>query len=341
MQALNNTFSRSISYTGEIVLIDGLTGSGKTIAMRCFSAVKNSHPPIFKYVLEQVCIANYFGKISKDAGVSLVKLIIDQAKYDLAISREINFRFADLSSILKFPNRLRYLQNLFKDDTQIKPESFMKILPIVVHQLHKTSFLIDEALDTKPKRIICMRHPIYLYDHWLSYLHNHGKNPRDFTLTFAYGSEELPWFSFEQKKLYSKSNNEDRTAIAIASLTNHFLDFVSIMDDENTIVMDFEKFVLMPETYINNFHKKISNLDFSQISYILKKEQIPRKSISDGKSMKIYKRYNSEILKSGLENSIEFNSHNTRINKMLSKPVRTFFQKSCERYISTFGNWNY
>ena len=98
-------WSRQASFPGQIVLLDGLTGTGKTMLMRLIDSYKNVSPPRFDYQLEQICIGISENRIEISAGIQLLQLLIDQRQYDAKLSREVNFRPDDLSSIFKVYKR--------------------------------------------------------------------------------------------------------------------------------------------------------------------------------------------------------------------------------------------
>jgi hypothetical protein len=195
------TFSREWyrenSFPGEIVLLEGLTGTGKTMLMRIIDSYEDVSPPRFDYQLEQICIGISEKKIDILAGIQMLQLVIDQRQYDAKLSREVNFRPSDLSSILKSTKRNQYLKRLLSDDlirsiaelNEGKEKFFL-----VVHQLLDTSIVLDEIPNKSVKRVLATRHPYYLFDHWASYSNMHGSSPKDFTISLnSYTSQNLPY----------------------------------------------------------------------------------------------------------------------------------------------------
>jgi len=157
-------WTRDLSFPGEIVLLDGLTGTGKTMLMRIIDSYESVSPPRFDYQLEQICIGISEHKIEPRAGTQLLQLLIDQRQYDLTLSRELNFRPSDLSSILKSNKRNTYLGRLLSSDV-IKSMEILKHgkekLFFVVHQLLETSTILDRLPNKSLKRVLATRHPFY------------------------------------------------------------------------------------------------------------------------------------------------------------------------------------
>ena len=106
-------FTRSLNLCNQIVILDGLTGTGKTMfapLINSFERVQNSR---FEYMIEYLCISSKKEKIKSDAASSMLNLLADIKYYDGAISREVNFRPSDLSSVFSGPNWYQYLKQLF------------------------------------------------------------------------------------------------------------------------------------------------------------------------------------------------------------------------------------
>lgn len=336
---MKTIFSRNNSFCGKTLLIDGMTGTGKTLILKLLSSLRNSHPPVFKYVLEQICIAHYYKKISTDAAVNIIKLIIDQSRYDLSISREINLRFRDLSSILKSPNKYSYLKGLLLDDSDLHNSKIEKTLPIIVHQLHQSSKVIDLSTESPIYRIICVRHPLYLFDHWNSYVSNHGANPRDFTMTVKFEEHDIPWFINYDMKKFAKSDSADKSAISISLLSKAFQNFVRNNRDSKLVVIDFEKFVLKPYSYLAPLESVLGTLDFYKIKKIFKREKIPRSVVSKGRNLSIYRRYSANLISTEFDNKREYLGHKNRVNKLISRDVVDKFMEACNDYEKTYGLW--
>ena len=70
-------------------------------------------------MIEYLCISAQKSKISKDAPNSLLNLLADLKLYDGMISREVNFRPSDLSSVFNSSKGKTYLKQLFQQDGEV------------------------------------------------------------------------------------------------------------------------------------------------------------------------------------------------------------------------------
>lgn len=106
----NNTFKNPI------LLIDGHGGSGKSKVSRileCFDGVeKSKEDETFHMILH----LHRIGKIEDDVAKVMLTTIIDRLTYNQLISREINFKPSDATSILKHPYPLEYIKRIFYKD---------------------------------------------------------------------------------------------------------------------------------------------------------------------------------------------------------------------------------
>jgi hypothetical protein len=332
--------SRKETYPGGLVLIDGMTGTGKTIFTKLFDLSDDMNFTKFNYNLEQICVLAGLNMMNKDAAISQIKLITDLDRFNFSISREINLRFLDLSSIWKSRKRIKYIYQLFSSK---EPEQVLlkhpKDLVYIVHQLLDYSNLLEEAYPNKIRNILCMRHPIYLFNHWNSYVDNHGVNPRDLTILKDFKNKDMPWFISRFEKEFSKSDSHNKAAIAITELTLRSLDFIKRKKGEsNFIIIDFEKFVLNPDKYVLQI-KEVFDIKAHKIKKCLEKENVPRIHINSSAQKKIYKRYFSDNLKTELSHKEDYVFLKNQIKSQVNEKIWAEFEKSIQEYEKEFGLW--
>lgn len=332
--------SRKETFPGGVILIDGMTGTGKTIFTKLFDLSEHMNFTKFNYHLEQICILAGLNMINKDAAISQIKLITDLDRFNFSISREINFRVSDLTSIWRSQKRIRYFYQLIskKEPDQALLES-PKDLVYIVHQLLEYSNLLEETHPNNVKNIFCMRHPIYQFNHWNSYVGNHGRNPRDLTILKDFDNKDIPWFICKFEKEFSNSDNPNKAAIAITELTTRSLNFIRSKNRSNNfIVIDFENFVLEPELYINRI-SQVFKLEKSKIIKILKSENIPRRHINSSVQKNVYKRYYSSNLNTELSHKEDYIFLKNQIKSQVSENIWEEFDKIIQEYEEEFGLW--
>lgn len=331
-------WSRKNSFQGKILLLDGLSGTGKTMLMRLIDSYEDVSPPRFDYQLEQICIGLSENKIEISAGIQMLQLLIDQRQYDAKLSREVNFRPSDLSSIFKSTKKYLYVRRLFGNKISRNLESLIEGVEqifFVVHQLLDTSMILDEVPNKSVKRVLTVRHPYYLFDHWASYSGTHGNSPNDFTITLN-KTYSAPWFIKKSPEMFYLHSAEDKAALAISELTHRQINYLKGKPD--VLVIDFEKFVLSP----NNYLEKLSNLigtNSNGISRKLKSENLPRKHINNSTQKAIYRRYRSNLLTDHLSHKEDYLKLRERISHSVSKSHFILLESAAKRYEEEFGLW--
>jgi len=329
---------RGNSYSSETVLLDGISGTGKTMAMRIIGSFTGVIPPRFNYQLEQICIAIYEGKLETNAGIEILQLILDQNHYDAALSRELNFRPKDLSSILGSPKRLEYLKRLFLPDGEnawTRLQAKQEKLFLIVHQLMSASDILDNLPEKKIHRILCTRHPYYLFDHWVSCVDMHGSTPRDFSVTLG-GSLEVPWFVQSNFEMFTGGSPENKAAKVISDLMKSQESFLE--NHSNVLIIDFEKFVLEPANYVERMEMMVGGSP-QKLASILKRENLPRMHINLSNQKKIYKRYSSNKLNSDFNHAEDYEILRDRILSSTSDEHFNLLESAASTYEARFGRW--
>ena len=334
---------REQTFPGRILLIDGMTGAGKNMISRVIDGYPNNHNPIFSYELEQLCIAWSQKKIDLDANIALIRMHIDKIRYNFSVSRELNFRPSDLTSIFRSKKRNIYIKNLLKNReiTNLKDkEFFSKNLCIITHQLLGASQVMDLAFPQRVLRIFTIRHPIYLYQHWLNYIPKHGTDPKDITVWNDHKGVPIPWFAKDYGELYSNASYPDKAAIVLSDMVNKSIDYIeSKQSDEKFQVIDFENFVIHPHVYLTRINSLLGENFPHKNKKILTKENIPRNHINSARNLSIYRRSNYGTFVSKNSHKEDYEERLTFISKRLSDDCKLRFLQSVERYNDKFGIW--
>lgn len=299
-------------------------------------SLEGTTAPFFDYTFEQLLIMRKFEKISTKTFQTVISLHLDQRLYDNSISREVNLRIKDLSSILRSTKRFKYLRNLFLSDAEFSFQNLVnqEILVMIVHQLMDTTICLDEEYQGKVLRILCVRHPIYLFNHWLSYVEKFGKNPRDFTITIE--NDAKPWFLHRSMEEFSQLSPAEMAAECIYQLV--LSQEVYLTEYKNLVTIDFERFVLTPESYVSKLEQYCGRR-FLNLSSSLGKENLPRKHINESVNLPIYRRYASDRLSVDYDHKNDYARVAKSIKQKLSQKYISKMEEASHIYEARFGVW--
>ena len=293
----NLIISRSNYIAEKVIFVDGLAGCGKTLFSRIVSSFNRVELLSYCYEVEWICSLIYLNKISEDAAVGMIKMLTDNKLYDLMQSRNVNFRLNDLSSVWKDANKWRYFRRLFQEGEEqtIKRITNEKpILSLTSHNILGFSKPIFSGLKDRVLILNIIRHPLYML------IKNNLKmerlsanaNPRLFTATYSYRGHQLNYWTKEWKDLYIKSNSIEKTIYYLAKLTEIRNNFVANNNTLNSqiLTIPFETFILNPKPYLEKLEIFLDTKMSNKIKKTLTAQNIPRKEISDGIPLNVYKK---------------------------------------------------
>ena len=297
------TLSRDYNLLQKVIIVDGQGGCGKTLLTTIISSLNRVELFNFLPEIENICILENFNKISKDASESMIKTQMDLCLYELMMSRNTNFRFSDLSSAFKNVFFTKYLKRLFARGDEHIPEKIIKERPILhyaSHNLLGVSSPLFRALDKKLVFIEVVRHPLYMVIQNMINHKNIGSNEgqsRYFRVYIKDNIGQLPYQAQGDEKLFRSLNPVDRSIYDIDLFTSKTEKFKNQLSDyykKNLMLIPFEQFVLNPYNFIEKINSLLETSSSKFTNKILKKQKVPRKKISDGIPLKIYKRFGWE-----------------------------------------------
>ena len=342
------TYKRAITFTDNILILDGLTGTGKTLFAPLLASMEGVQLPRFEYMLEYLCIATAGGGIREDASKALINLLADTKCYDGMISREINLRPKDLSGAFGNKVLLKYLRQLFMSDGDAvmdRKKNEKPILSFVTHQLFEFKNVMFDAFGERLKFIEMVRHPYFLVDHWLSYQNRIGVHVRDLTLCGDHKNSAYPWFAEHWKEEYVRSNEFERVLLSISRLMAPIYKYEkNKIEGERVLVIPFESFVLNPSPFMSELECKF-NLNVTKTTKkVMLAEKVPRRILNASPIKPIYLRYG--VIKEDIQvpDKTDYNNRKQRINQYVKErkagdAVVNEFLNCVNSYEKLFGLW--
>ena len=347
---IKNSFSKPkpkivrVPYLAEnIVCISGLEGCGKTLFSSLISSFMRVEKVNFSYEIENICSLDYLNKVDRSASVALVRMWTDLILYNSMMSRDLNFRVSDISSVFKYHSKLEYIKRLFNKGDENVPFLVKKRKPILALTFHKLlcrSHPVFEALGNRSKFIEIVRHPLYMIIQQSLNNENMIDSVRDFTVSFDFNGVQLPWYSFGWEKEFLSLNSVEQSILYIHKMTE-LTDEAKIKLDKNgksILTICFENFVIKPDTYMNEIALHINSSITNKTLRELKRQKVPRKKYSDGLPLEIYKRCGWEKPDKNLSEIEEFQKRRDFVKTKASKKYLNILDKLCSDYELKYFN---
>ena len=336
---------RNKSLIDKIVLVDGLGGNGKTLFTSILPSFAKIEKLNYSEEIEYVCGLYHLGEVSINTAAVLIKNFADLKLYHLMMSREINFRPSDLSSVFNYPDPKKYIMRLFNAGNETIPdlvEEEKPILHIATHHILPFSQPIISAFGKKVLFLEILRHPAYMIKQGvLANMNTLIGDVRNFTLHFDYLGNEYPYYVSEWKEKFHNANNTER---AIYWIENYFIALRSFFKKykqfmkTQLLFIPFEPFVLNPDKYLKKMLRFIGTSETSFTNKVLEKQKIPRPKVAAGIDLEIYRRCGWTDQIDGLSERDEIDLRKKWVEQRVNKRGFKVFLELCDEYEKKYWN---
>jgi len=331
------------SFTNDIIVVDGFWGGGKSIVTSMIGSLTGVEKKKVEHVYEYVCIAHAAGKMNHDAAIAFLKIYADLSQYNNLIGREVNLRWSDDSGLRNNPGSLTYLRRLFHPGgdevaTMISKENLA--LLIASHELLSVSDILFDAYGSRLKLIEVVRHPVHLFENVRSYI-SEFERAREFTLSFEFNDEKIPWFAASWAEEFANSSIVDRALLSIARMQRSMLSTIDQIgaDGRPLLTLSFENTVLNPGESLQQLESFLARKQTRRTKRVFKQQSLPRTNISAGKATsafsfntsssvtedEVYRKVTQEISEYGTASAIgEYKLAIGEYNKRWPSPLADF-----------------
>ncbi len=114
--------------SNNLVVVTGITRSGKSMLAPIISALKRSENLKTDYTLEEFPVLNYLGLMSNETTVYLMRYLVNIIIYNNMIGRNTNLRFSDWTSIWNTADPKKYLERFNKEEGEKVYDRIEKII---------------------------------------------------------------------------------------------------------------------------------------------------------------------------------------------------------------------
>ena len=271
-----------------LVLISGLTRSGKSLLCPIVSSFENTEKVNANFFLEQIPFLNSINKISDESSIYLLKTGISMMLYDNAIGRNVNFRNDDFTSIWKYRNPSEYTDrlSLYDGEDVIKElENKLRLFPLMVHNGLPHANLWFGAYPAL-KMIHMQRNPIDIVYSWngKGYGGDFYSSKRSSTPVFNYKGFKLPYFAFGWEEKYSASHGFDRIIYSVNHIRNQHKSSYEVLDDstkERILFVSHKKLTTETDKCLSNVSNFLGTWPSDDTPSILLEQNCPRVPFKD------------------------------------------------------------
>ena len=286
---------RPPSLCDNLVIVDGIPGCGKTMLSAIISSLNRVELIKYSYQIEQYLFLNYFNKLDIETSEYLIKYELDLLIYNLMMSRDLNFRYSDLSSVFNNSNKFKYFKRLISKGDEIIPDQIKIQKPILHLTTHCISAFADPLKNilTNNKVLINLhRNPLYMLKQNLWNIENLINSPRDFAYYYKKDNTNFPFYFYNQESKLINSNPLEKTIYFIEWLRKKAIENQSLVLKSNYYELTFESLVTNPWPHIKQICNLLNTETGKKTKNILKREKIPRDMYTDGRDLPIYRRVN-------------------------------------------------
>ena len=294
------TLERPDYLDNKVLIVDGLIGGGKGL----MSAITGSLPRVEMWIhkanIEQLCAIQHMGEITSSGAETLLKSWFDEYFYNLSITRNLNIRLSDMSSISKDSRPLRYLARLFKSDgpdayERVKSEKM--VLNIMTHSNTAYSEPIFNSLGDRLVYVRLVRSPMteYLINHVARWSKRWGADPDGMIMHSVkeYPNTPFPFHMLSRESEFVNANFFEKSILLIDEWQRSGNEFIDKMKDSAKAVIieiPFERFVFEPDQYVNKIARAL-NTNIDKITRReMKKQKVPRKHLTSAPKNDVYER---------------------------------------------------
>ncbi len=332
------TVVREARLAERIIFVGGHPGCGKTMMTPIVGALARVEIQKFNYPLEHICALHLLGRIADDVAVTMVRMLTDLDLYNMAMARETNFRWSDVSSVLTNPAPWRYFRRLVTPGDAVAVERIKQerlILQLTTHNLLAISPALFLALGDRFRLLEVVRHPLYMIKQWHKYIDRYASDVRDFTIWFDYEGRTLPFFVHGWEERWLRANPMDRVIFSIDRLTQlgeRAMERLSDAQRPQILIMPFERFVLDPWPYLRRLEEMLGTQVTALTRKELKRQKVPRKMIADGLARPIYKEYGWQPPEQGASERRELNKRRQYAVEFASAEGMETLDRMCAAY---------
>lgn len=325
---------RPHTYNRKILIVDGISGSGKTLILQALKNIYSLEQTSFENGVECYCHLYHEGITSAADTAALIQQRLDVQYYNVRISREVNLRPKDLTGITFTRKFFRVLRRMFQQDGPNSDVNLNDRSTIQSIAVHHTPEIVEIMRGTGVEiyYLRMLRHPCFLFHNNLSFIESFGQTPRDFTLMRKLQGGQCPIF-IKDCEAYLRMNSHEKTATLISDLYDREQAYPVEVGSHREIEVIFENFVSSPSDYSFEFLSPDEKLRFRSA---LSKLDVPRANPQAFRSNSVYSRYGQTPQNNSTDIKLELSKITNFVRENTSEYIFNRFRETCQSYESRY-----
>ena len=275
---------RAATLCKEFVLVDGVGRSGKGMMGHVLASMDRVEKVRLDLAYDTVHRLYLLGKLPHDAAVSMLSIEADMGLYNNYISREVNFRFSDMTGIWANTKPATYIRRLFAEEGQPVVDRINRERPIfqsLSHDALECGNLYFDAFGERLKFVHVIRDPVDIIYEWLrrGFGERIGTDGREFQFSYQWRDQVVPIYAVGWEDEYLSISPTDRVIRMVNIAFNEiFRGYSEMSEDRQARVkfVIFEEFVVSPHPYCRELADFLGTTITPRTKRRLKKEQCPR-----------------------------------------------------------------
>jgi hypothetical protein len=286
---MKNTLVGSLSFPDNLMIIDGITRSGKFWLADFIGYYENVEPVIHEASMDYVALSAFFKELDQNSAKEILRNIVSNKCFNISIGRDLNFRLADSSSIYHNPKRTNYLNRVHllpeKKFENLKTVDYKEVtFPILSHDW-LSIWGIQQKAFPGIKIIRVERNPVDLVYAWLDT--GIGLGQMAFGHRISYNNNTYPWFAKDFLGQYNQLADAERVILSISYLCKSAWRNIKMLQErgESIICTSFERMGDQPAIEMNRIsefigRKQLPAMDSFITSQLMKNRSAEQLRIS-------------------------------------------------------------
>ena len=277
----NFNFPLNENLARNLVFIDGLGRSGKSIFSSIISSFENMEHIQIKYLIEQIIPSIKLGGTDIGFAKALLRFYLSELAYNLQLSRNVNFRESDQTGIDNYKEPDIYRDRLKIEDGD-ETVDFIRnneiLIPFQTHDLMVNLDVVDD-LCIDYRIIELYRNPIdNLYSWWTrGWGERFGSDPRAFTLLISHGETPLPWYCAGYEEKVVDLNPYEKCCMIGMDLINRSVENQkNAKHPDKIMTITFEEMIQRPQRQLERISKFINKGTTKYTSEFVQAARCPR-----------------------------------------------------------------